>query len=450
MKIIGFKQFIIFWASQSVSQLGSSMTTFAMTIWIYKETKSAMAVSMLMFCTYLPMVIASVFAGAFIDKHDKKKIMLSCDTIAAICTCILWGLMSRNILELWHVYLINIAIGFMNAFQTPASTIIIGLIVPENLYSKASGMNSFSSSLITIVMPMFTTFLISFWGLSMVILFDLATFLLAVFILLFLIRLPKNGKNMERNSSLKAEIKVGFSFLRTHKGILYLILSIAILNFFSNITYENILSPMILARSGDNDMVLGVVSGVLGIGGLIGGIIVSIKEISGNRIKIIYFCAAISFLFGDFFMGLGNNVFIWSIAGLAASIPIPFITAQQNVILYQYIPQNIQGRVFAVRNALQYCTIPLGILLGGILADYVFEPLMQNGFLTFLSKILGNSEGSGMALMFIFTSILGFISCILGNHCVIAGNAHFTGFAAGLGVGFTTDLLLLRKRALIC
>lgn len=418
MKNVGFKQFIIFWMSQSVSQLGSSMTTFAMTIWIYKETKSVMSVSMLMFFTYLPMVIASVFAGAFIDKHDKKKIMLLTDTIAAICTCILWLLLSRNILELWYVYLINVIIGFMNAFQTPASTIIIGLIVPKKLYSKASGLISFSNSLITIVMPVFTTFLISFWDLSMVIIFDLVTFLFAVFILLFFIKLPIKEEKLEKNSNLKEEIKVGFTFLKTHKGILYLILSIAILNFFSNITYENILSPMILARSGDNDMVLGVVSGILGVGGVIGGIIVSIKELSGNRVKIIYFCATISFLFGDFLMGVGNNVFIWSIAGLAASIPIPFITAQQNVILYQYIPQNIQGRVFAVRNALQYCTIPLGILLGGSLADYIFEPLMQSGYFTFFNNILGNSEGSGMALMFIFTSILGFISSILGylNH----------------------------------
>lgn len=171
---------------------------------------------------------------------------------------------------------------------------------------------------------------------------------------------------------------------------------------------------MILARSGGNDMILGVVSGVLGVGGIVGGIIVSLKEIRGNKIKIIYFCAAVSFLFGDFFMGIGNNVFIWSIAALAASIPIPFISAQQNVILYKCIPQNIQGRVFAVRNALQYCTIPLGILLGGSLADYVFEPLMRTEFSTFLSKILGSGAGSGMALMFIITSILGFISSVLG------------------------------------
>ena len=156
------RQFLIFWISQSVSQLGSAMTSFAMTIWIYKETNSAFAVSMITFCTYLPMVIASFFSGAYIDKHDKKRIMLWSDTIAAVCTCVLWGLVFSDALQVWHVYVINIVSGFMNAFQMPTTTVVVGLIVPEDQYDKASGMNSFSNSLIAIVMPMMATFFVSF------------------------------------------------------------------------------------------------------------------------------------------------------------------------------------------------------------------------------------------------------------------------------------------------
>ena len=101
---------------------------------------------------------------------------------------------------------------------------------------------------------------------------------------------------------------------------------------------------------------------------------------------------------------------MWIVAALAASIPIPFISAGLNVLMYNTIPQEMQGRVFAVRNALQYFTIPLGILLGGALADYVFEPLMANGtspFVAFLHKLVGTGSGSGMAVMFLCTSILG-------------------------------------------
>lgn len=202
----------------------------------------------------------------------------------------------------------------------------------------------------------------------------------------------------------------GIAFLIDEKEIIYLIISMALLNFFSNITYENILPSMILARSSGDEITLGIVSGVLGIGGIIGGLIVSTVSLKGDKIKIIYGSAAISFLLGDLLMGVENHVVTWSIAALAASLPIPFVTAGQNMILYQKMPQTMQGRVFAVRNGIQYGTIPAGILLGGILADYIFEPWMRSGKIPIFSSILGNEKGSGMALMFVFTSVLGFLS----------------------------------------
>ena len=90
------------------------------------------------------------------------------------------------------------------------------------------------------------------------------------------------------------------------------------------------------------------------------------------------------------------------------------VMAGQNVIMYNRIPEEMQGRVFAVRNAIQFCTIPVGILLGGFLADYVFEPFMKSGvFLSdCLALIVGKSEGNGMAVMFLITGFLGFlVSC---------------------------------------
>lgn len=87
-----------------------------------------------------------------------------------------------------------------------------------------------------------------------------------------------------------------------------IIITMALLNFFSRLTYENILSPMILARSGNNSVVLGVVNAVIGIGGIIGGIIVSTGKVKGNSVKMIYMSALFSFLFGDVIMGVGRNM----------------------------------------------------------------------------------------------------------------------------------------------
>ena len=117
-------------------------------------------------------------------------------------------------------------------------------------------------------------------------------------------------------------------------------------------------------------------------------------------------------------MGVGRNMVAWSFAGLAASLPIAFINAGQMLILYKYVPEKMQGRIFAVRNALQYSTIPAGILLGGFLADYVFEPFMrtEKPFAQMLHRIVGMGAGSGMAVMFLCTGIFGTIFSFISYH----------------------------------
>lgn len=167
---------------------------------------------------------------------------------------------------------------------------------------------------------------------------------------------------------------------------------------------------MILARSSGDSVALGTVNACMGAGGIAGGVIVSVKKESRHKATAIYISAALSFLFGDLLMAAGKNVFWWSVAAVCASLPIPFLMANQNTILYRKIPPAMQGRVFAVRNAVQYGTIPIGIILGGYLADYVFEPFAESGNMLseMLEIIVGDSAGSGMAAMFLCTGICGF------------------------------------------
>ena len=416
MKDKNFNNFIVFWLGQSISQLGSGMTSFALLIWVYKQTNSAMSVSLMTFFLYLPYIVVSIFAGAFIDSHKKKKIMLWADSIAALCSLWVLILLLYGRLEIWHIYIVNGIIGFMNSFQSPAEAVAIGMIVPKENYAKANGMRSFSDSLIMVVTPVMAGFISSFCSLEGVILVDLITFVFAYITLLFLISIPEELKEMSENrKNILYGWKDGLIFLKDHRGILYIIISMSAMNFFSRLTYENILSPMLLAKSGGDDTILGMVNGILGVGGIIGGLIVSLKKLTTDNLKLIYFSAAFSFLFGDILMGIGRSGLEWSIAAIAASMPIPFISVGQNMIMYNTIPEQIQGRVFAVRNAVQYCTIPAGILLGGFLADYVFEPFMHSGHVLtlYLQKIVGNGAGSGMSVMFLCTGILGFLTSVL-------------------------------------
>ena len=404
-----FRKYIILWLSQSVSGLGSSMTGFALVLWAYGQNHSAMSVSLMSFCNYVPYVFLSLFVGDFIDRHKKKTIMLVSDSLAAAGSLIVLVFLLAGHLAVWNIYVMNVIIGMTNAFQQPASAVATGWLVSKEKISNVSGMNSFSNNLIVVFSPMLAAFLFAAGGLPLILLIDLASFAFAQVLLLFFITIPEQPRK-ETHSSPFVGIAEGFAFLKKEKGILYIMLTMALINFFSRLTYENILSPMILARSSGDSIALGTVNACMGMGGIAGGIIVSVKKESRHKATVIYASAALSFLFGDLMMAVGQNVFWWSAAAIAASLPIPFVMANQNAILYRKIPAAMQGRVFAVRNAIQYSTIPIGIILGGCLADYVFEPFMDsgNGLAGMLGKIVGNSAGSGMAAMFLCTGLCGF------------------------------------------
>lgn len=404
-----FKKYILLWISQSVSGLGSSMTGFALILWAYGQSHSALSVSLMSFCNYVPYVLFSLFVGGFIDRHSKKAVMLVSDSIAAAGSLAVLAFLLAGRLEVWHIYVINALIGVTNAFQQPASAVATGQLVPKEKISNVSGMNSFSGNLIVVFAPMLAAFLFAAGGLSLILMIDLASFAFAFCALLFFISIPEKEQEKKHTSPF-AGISEGFSFLKREKGLLYIMLTMALINFFSRLTYENILSPMILARSADNSIALGTVNACMGIGGIAGGIIVSLKKESRHNAVSIYISAALSFLFGDLMMAVGRNTFWWSVAAIAASLPIPFIMANQNAIMYRKIPEDMQGRVFAVRNAIQYSTIPVGIILGGYLADYVFGPFMASGsrLSGILGTIVGNGAGSGMAVMFLCTGICGF------------------------------------------
>ncbi len=404
-----FKRYIVFWLSQAVSQLGSQMTGFALILWAYTQSGSAMTVSLMSFFNYVPYILASIAAGGFVDRHRKKTVMLLADSAAAACSGLVFVLSALGALRMPHIYLVNAAIGFLNAFQQPASAVAMGRLVPEEKIAQASGMNSFSGNLVMVLAPVCSASLFALGGLRLILLIDLMSFAAAFLVLLFWIRIPQDHAEGVGGQPFFAGCREGFSYLKRSGLILNVIVTMALLNFFSRLTYENILSPMILARSGNDSVALGIVNGIMGFGGIAGGLLVATGRFSRDGIKMIYLSAVLSFLCGDLLMGAGQNVCAWSLAGLMASLPIPFINAGQNMILYRDVPAELQGRIFAVRNALQFSTIPGGILLGGFLADYVFEPFMrrQGALACFFSRIVGEGAGSGMAVMFLCTGLLG-------------------------------------------
>lgn len=406
--------FLILWLTQSFSALGSSMTNFALIIWSYQQQGSALTTAMLSICSYAPYVLMSIFAGALSDKWNKKITMLVSDTFAALCTVAVLLLLSTGKLEIWHLYCLNALNGLMNTVQGPAADVTISLLTPKKHYQKVSGMRSFSNSLVSILTPVIATAFLAFTNIQAVIAFDLFTFAVAFISLLFFIKIPKadaeEGGDEKQESVLKAA-KSGLVYLKHNRGILDLILFLAAINLTASV-YNAAFPAMLLSREGE--VALGIVNTATGISTLVGSIIVSFLPAPKSRVRVICNALLISMSTENFFLAFGKTVPIWCIGAILGWICIPLMSANMDVLFRSRIPISMQGRVYSVRNTLQFFTIPLGYLLGGILVDKVFEPFMaaqEQGSL--LTLVFGSGKGSGAAMLFAVIAIVGVITCLV-------------------------------------
>lgn len=177
--------FLRLWSTQPFSVLDSSMTSFALVIWAYEQSGSALSTALLSICSYAPYVLLSIFAGVLSDRWNKKATMLICDAAAALTTVGVLVLLSTDALCVWHLYVLNALNGFMNTVQQPASEVAVMLLTPKAHYQRTSGLQSFSNSLNIVLTGVLATALLALGGMYAVIAFDLTTFAVAFLTLLF-------------------------------------------------------------------------------------------------------------------------------------------------------------------------------------------------------------------------------------------------------------------------
>ena len=189
----------------------------------------------------------------------------------------------------------------------------------------------------------------------------------------------------------------------------------SLINLLAYISGYGILPAMILARSGDNQTTLGFVTSAMGIGMLLGSVLVTIMKPAKRRTQLVFWTMILSFFLGDVLWGLGRSAPIWIFSSFCGNMLVPFTGACMFSIMCTNVPTELQGRVFSARDTLQYCTIPLGLFLGGFLADHVFEPFMAQSspLQQAISLLTGVGAGSGMAVIFLITGLTGVISSLI-------------------------------------
>lgn len=401
---------LLLWITQALSNLGSAMTNFALVVWSYGQYGSALTTAMLTVCAYAPYVMLSIFAGALSDRWNKKRTMLVCDALAALCTVGVLTLLVTGNLKIWHLYLNNALNGLMNTVQQPASEVAVTLLTPREHYQRMGGLQAFSRSLVSLLTPALATALYTLVGLKAVIFFDLGTFALAAVCLLFFIPIPERTEGKGEPESLLAAAKEGLVYLREHRGVLDLILFLAVINLTASM-FEAALPALLIPKGGEK--ALGLVQTATGLASLAGGALAVALPKPKSRVKVICNSLLISMSTENFLLAFGRGLPAWCLGAVLGWLFIPLMNASMDSLFRETIPAEIQGRVYSARNTLQFFTIPVGYLLGGWLVDGVFVPFMTAQAPDSLwVSLFGSGKGGGAALFLLVIGAFGALSCL--------------------------------------
>jgi len=405
------RAFLILWATQAFSGLGSAVTSYALVVWSYTQSGSALATAGLMVSSYAPYVLCSIFAGALSDRWDKRRTMLVCDALAALTTIAVWVLLKTGQLQIWHLYILNALNGLMNTVQQPASEVATTALLPQKHYQRVGGLRYLSSSLNGILNPIIATAMMTLLGMEAVILFDLFTFAVAFLVLLLFVRIPEGEAHEGKKESLMVSVRQGLAFLRVKKGILSLVFFLAAINLVASM-FSATLPALVIPRKGET--VLGIINSLTGVTTLIGSVIAALLPAPRSRVRTVCRTLLFSMSTENFLIAFGRTEILWYIGAFLGWICIPLMSANLDAVMRTAIPREIQGRVFACRNSLQFFTIPLGYFLGGLLVDAVFEPLMAAQPADSLFAVLfGMGKGSGAAMCFALQAVLGVAICLV-------------------------------------
>jgi MFS transporter, DHA3 family, macrolide efflux protein len=404
----GMFGFVIVWLGQIISILASGMSGFALTIWMFQQTRSATAMGLMQVCYILPFLLLSPIAGVMVDRYNRKLMMMVSDLAAVLATAGLLILQASGHLEFWHLYVAAVFYGLGNTFQWPAYSAAISTMIKKEQYGRANGLMSLMEAGPGVLAPILAGALLPVLGLTGLLTIDVITFFVAIGALL-IVHVPQPEKTVEgqkEKGNIWKEAAYGFTYIFKRPSLLGLQMIFFFGNLFTGIGFT-VFAPLILLRTGDSSIALGSVNSAAAIGGVAGGLIMSawggLKKkthgVLGGWIATGLLCAL---------FGFGTGLAFWIPFIVAQNLISPLVNTSNQSLWQAKVAPDIQGRVFSARRLIAWFTQPIAPVIAGVMADRWLEPSMTSGT-SGLSKLffswVGNGPGSGMAILFIFCGL---------------------------------------------
>jgi DHA3 family macrolide efflux protein-like MFS transporter len=367
-------RFFAIWTGQAFSLLGSMLVQFALVWWLTQTTGSATVLAMATLVAVLPGIVIGPFAGALVDRWNRRLIMIVADSLIALVTLWLIYLYAIGRMQVWQVYVAMFLRAALGGFHWPAMQSSTSLMVPKEHLARVAGLNQTMMGVMNIISPPLGALLLSVLPLGKVLAVDIVTAGLAVLPLLFVaIPQPERSAPAEAQgagrASVWADLRAGLRYVASWPGLLAILVMAMAINFVVNPAFS--LMPILVTKYfGLGALQLGWLESVWGIGVVVGGLVLSVWGGFKHRV--------VTSLLGIVGMGIGTLIVGLSPAGafgmaligmLVAGFMNPIVNGPFMAVMQSSVAPEMQGRVFSLIQSASLAMMPLSLLIAGPLAD---------------------------------------------------------------------------------
>lgn len=405
------KSFITLWIGELISSIGSGMTAFAVSIYVYQATGSATWVSVAALLAYLPTILLNPIGGILADRYDRRLMMICGDSLSALGLIFIFISIQTGNGGILPIFIgITISSVFV-ALLEPAYKATVTDLLSEEDYGKASGLIQIVGASKYLISPFIAGLILSIADIRAILIIDIATFFVTVFVIALVRQHIPAVKPNRDNFSFFREFRDGMKSITRDKGVSSLVMLMAFMCFFIAFI-QTLMTPMILAFA--DSKALGLMESISAIGMLIGSVIIGIVKIKKNysRILMIALMAA-----GIFMAMTGTTTNIWLVVVCCFLLftTLPFINTCADVLIRIRIPNDVQGRAWGMISFLTQIGYVVAYAVSGVLADYVFGPmLMEDGILAgIVGQLIGTGAGRGIGFMLIVAGLVMFAFAII-------------------------------------
>lgn len=361
-------RFIPLWVGQALSLLGSQLVQFAIIWYLTQTTNSATTLAIASMMGLLPQVLLSPFIGTWVDRGNRRLILIAADSTVALATFALAVFFASGLIQVWQIYLALFIRAVAGGFHQSAFGASVVLLVPKEHLARVQGFNQALYGGLNIISAPLGAYLLAVIPMQGILGIDVGTALLAVSILLF-VQIPQPESRSATPSTFWQDFRAGFRYVVTWRGLVILLGLVMVINFFYSATEP--LTPLLITnhfRGGAGQ--LGWWLSSFAIGTVLGGLVLGVW--GGFKRKVV------TAQLGLILMGISTAIvgivpsdlfIIGLIANSVVGFLLPVINGSFGATLQSVIAPDMQGRVFAFILSAAMLVSPLALMIAGPFAD---------------------------------------------------------------------------------